>query len=256
MQNEVTVQSLDGNKFLFTHFGEGSSTNYSVYLRSTDGSPAIRLGDGRALALSPDGKFAIAKLNVPEQLNLLPTKAGEVRQLPRGNIEHYDRASWFPDNQHILFTGNESGRGKRSYIQNISSGEIKPVTPEGIAGTLLSPDGKMFVASTADGQKIFYSTDTGENYPIEGLEKDDEGIGWSEDGKSLFVFQRLNLPIKIYEMNIVSDRKKLIKEIIPSDPAGVFGPLYVFLTPDTKSYVYGLRKYFFDLYSVEGLDMR
>ena len=36
---------------------------YAVYIRKTDGSPAIRLGEGNGLSLSPDGKWALARLN-------------------------------------------------------------------------------------------------------------------------------------------------------------------------------------------------
>jgi hypothetical protein len=38
--------SADGRTFLFSYAGEGTGTNYSTYLRKTDSSPAIRLGDG------------------------------------------------------------------------------------------------------------------------------------------------------------------------------------------------------------------
>jgi hypothetical protein len=31
-------------------------TNYAVCVRQTDGSPVVRLGEGQAIALSPDGK--------------------------------------------------------------------------------------------------------------------------------------------------------------------------------------------------------
>src|SRR5207244_9585861 len=37
--------SLDGKRLLFTESGEAGGENYSTYLRGTDGSPAVRLGD-------------------------------------------------------------------------------------------------------------------------------------------------------------------------------------------------------------------
>ena len=38
--------SADGKTLLFTESGEAGGENYASYLRQTDGSPAVRLGDG------------------------------------------------------------------------------------------------------------------------------------------------------------------------------------------------------------------
>src|SRR4029079_16144084 len=46
--------SRDGRQILFTETGEGSGPEWGTYLRGTDGSPAVRLSDGRAQGLSPD----------------------------------------------------------------------------------------------------------------------------------------------------------------------------------------------------------
>ncbi len=51
--------SADGKTLLFTESGEAGGENYSSYLRETDGSPAVRLGDGFGFALSPDKKFVL-----------------------------------------------------------------------------------------------------------------------------------------------------------------------------------------------------
>jgi eukaryotic-like serine/threonine-protein kinase len=60
--------SQDGETILFDEEGEGGGTYgkggswaYTVYLRKTDGSPAVRLGEGSAIALSPDQKWVISR---------------------------------------------------------------------------------------------------------------------------------------------------------------------------------------------------
>ncbi|HWC65504.1 MAG TPA: protein kinase, partial [Thermoanaerobaculia bacterium] len=55
--SRVCDLSPDGKTVLFDESGEGSGANGGVFIRRTDGSPAIRLGDGRAEAFSPDGKW-------------------------------------------------------------------------------------------------------------------------------------------------------------------------------------------------------
>ena len=68
--------SADGKSLLFVEQGEAGGANYAVYLRSTDGSPAVRLGDGSPAALSPDGKWVLCtKPDSLTDLFLLPTKA-------------------------------------------------------------------------------------------------------------------------------------------------------------------------------------
>jgi eukaryotic-like serine/threonine-protein kinase len=80
--------SADGSTLLFDEEGEGGGTSragrffYTVYIRGTDGSPAVRLGDGTAVALSPDGVWVVAQnQDTPAQYVLLPTRAGESKPL-------------------------------------------------------------------------------------------------------------------------------------------------------------------------------
>ena len=75
--------SPDGRQVVLSESGEAGGPGYGVYLRGTDGSPAVRLGSGRPLALSPDGAWALTMpLDPPERFVLLPTGAGEERTLP------------------------------------------------------------------------------------------------------------------------------------------------------------------------------
>ncbi len=69
--------SADGTMILIGYEGEGAGVNYAVYARKTDGSPAVRLGDGAGGKLSPDGKWALTVLLTPPQLMMLPVGAGD-----------------------------------------------------------------------------------------------------------------------------------------------------------------------------------
>ena len=61
--------SSDGKLVLFEEEGAGGGKNYSVYVRGSDGSPAVRLGDGYGIALSPGSTAALSAL--PSGLNAL-----------------------------------------------------------------------------------------------------------------------------------------------------------------------------------------
>src|SRR5205807_1623545 len=247
--------SPDGKTILFDEEGEGGGANGTVYVRKTDGSPAVRLGDGFAVALSPDGNRALTRLRntTPPQFVLLPTGVGQPKPLPPGTIISQEAGSWFPDGKRILIIGNEPNHNLRAYVQNIDTGEIHPLTPEGLAGTILSPDGKSIIASKRGEKGVIVSTDTGETRPIPGLTDEDNLARWSADGRSLYLFQG-KMPMKLYRLDLATGRRELLKEIVPSDPSGVvLINEFPLVTPDGKSYAYTLERELCDLYLVEGL---
>ena len=53
--------SDDGETLLFDEEGEAGGYNYAVFIRKTDGSPAVKLGPKLAVALSPDGKWVVSQ---------------------------------------------------------------------------------------------------------------------------------------------------------------------------------------------------
>ena len=121
--------SADGKTLLFREEGEAGGPSYAVSLRRTDGSPAVRLGDGASLALSPDGKWALGSRGGNQtELFLLPTGAGEPKQLDGHGIIH-THAMWFPDSQRILFAGTAPNQGPRLYVQDIAGDKVDAISP-------------------------------------------------------------------------------------------------------------------------------
>ena len=65
--------SRDGQFVLFEDASEAAGPGYAVALRKLDGTLPVRLGDGSAGGLSPDGKWAISvSTGQPQQVTLLP----------------------------------------------------------------------------------------------------------------------------------------------------------------------------------------
>jgi len=250
--------SADGKTLLFVEQGEAGGPSYAVYLRQTDGSAAIRLGDGDALALSPDGKWALCtRPDVLTDLFLLPTKAGESRTIPHGTITQVNtaRAAWFSDGKRFLVSGNDVGHGARLYVQNLEGGDPQPITPEGTDSLTysLAPGGQAVAAVGPDGKVSLYPIPAGEPRPIRGLAGGEVPVGWSSDSKGLYVYRPSEIPAKVYRLNIETGQRTLWKQLMPPDPAGVeyVGPILP--TPDGKAYVYGYRRMLSDLYVVDGL---
>ena len=247
--------SADGNTLLFTEAGEGGGENYAAYLRKTDGSPAIRLGEGSGLSLSPDGKWVISALpHHPAQLTILPTGVGEARPLTNDALDHV-RAHWFPDGKRFLFLGSEAGHGVRLYVQDVDGGKARAISPEGTSATQwqISPDGKVVAAVGPDQNGYLYPVDGGDPRRIPGFPMGDVPVGWSSDGRSLYTYRPGELPAKVFRLDVATGQKQLWKELIPADSAGVtdIGPILI--TPDAKTYVYEYGRTLSDLFLVEGL---
>lgn len=255
--------SPDGKMLLFDEEGGGGALDYSkssgltyaVYIRKTDGSPAVLLGAGSAQGLSPDGKWAVVTTqDSPPQLRLLPTGAGEARDLSKDKINH-NTARWLPDGKRILFSGNEPDKGVRLYVLDVDSGKTTPITPEGVHGNafVISPDSHYVAGVGPDQKGYLYPVGGGDPRPVNGLEAGEQPVTWSADGKSLYIYQPGELPAKVYSLDLQSGKRTLWKQLMPSDPAGVenIGP--ILLTPDAKTCVYGYHRMLADLYLVEGL---
>jgi Tol biopolymer transport system component len=224
--------SADGGTILFEELSYGAPRNPAIYLRKTDGSPAVRLGDGNRPALSPDGKWVACIVNNGQEteLTLLPTGAGEARNIGTPGM-HYDRVEWFPDGQKLLFTGNEAGRRVRTYQQDVRGGAPTPVSAEGVPATRVSPDGK-YVTAVAGGKLNLLA------------------IAGAEPKASL---EMVGLTaVKINRLDLTSRREEPWKELKPADPVGV--QIYdVVITPDGNAYAYSFQRDISTLYLVSGL---
>jgi Tol biopolymer transport system component len=257
--------SPDGKTLLFDEEGEGGGLRYgatrttgwvyAVYVRSTDGSPAVRLGDGTAIALSPDEKWAVAQpQGSPAQFFLLPTKAGESRTLTNDSINHV-WARFLPDGKQFVFSGNEPGHGVRLYLQAVTNGKPRPVSPEGINATAfcVSPDGR-YVAAIGPEQKAYlYPLDGSQPRPLTGLLSGEEPVTFDTSGAFLYAYKPGELPARVFKISVATEQRTLWKELMPADPAGVetIGPLLI--TPDGRTQVYGYHRNLADLYLVDGL---
>jgi serine/threonine protein kinase len=243
--------SADGKTFLFQYIGQGSGPNYSSYLGKTDGSPPVRLGEGAAVALSPDGKWAITILYQNHRTILLPTGAGQTRSLERPGITNTSDDTWTPDSQHVLFTGTETGHEPRCYVQDINGGASKPLCPEGVTDARMSPDGKLLLAREPGGYVLLQSGGT-DKRPAKGLDPEDHVIRWSADAKSLYVYHSQR-PIELFKVDPATGHRQLLRRINSSDPAGIIGFPRLFVSTDGEWIVYSFTRRISELYVARDL---
>ncbi len=243
--------SQDGETLLFAETAVGA--NYAVCLRKTDGSPVVRLGEGWPADLSADGKWALAVLQTrPQQLVIYPTGAGETRRLERANLESYATAQWFRDGRSVLICGNETGKETRFYVQQISGGAPRPVTPEGTRDGWLSPDGKLVLARGSGGEYLLFPIAGGEPRAVPGLTETDIVAHWSLDGLSVLAYRRAEIPSRIERVFLDTGQRRLFKELAPADRAGLLSLRGVFVTDDLRAYAYTTYHQVASLFVSEG----
>ena len=250
---ELRDISRDGNKVLFEEEGDGGGPNYTVFLRNMDGTPPVRIGEGVAQAISPDGKWVITKPAKEGPLSIVPTGAGEGRQVTHDSIS-YDRVRYLPDGKRLLAVGIEPGHGARDYLIDVASGDSKPITPEGIAGTSISEDGHQTAVRGPDGKWGVWPLEGGGLRPVPELDGKWVVTGWSADGNSLYArtSHSLEREARMYRVDVATGKMEPWKTFGTELGAGTTASAPLF-SSDGSAYAY---LYFQDLtvaYVVRGL---
>jgi len=248
--------SADGRQLLLSVEGEGAgAASSAIYLRPTDGSQAVRLGEGLPTMLSADGKWVVAIVfGSPARLWLIPTGPGKPILIPRGQIDEYHWAYLLPDGHRVVFSGNEKGRGVRLFVQEVDGAMARPITAEG-EGFLMTPsrDGKFVPSTGPQGQEELYPVDGGEPQPLPGVRNGDDVLLWSADGGSILVERRPSLPARIDRVDVATGRSVLWREIAPADRTGMITVASVLISDDESTLSYSVRRLLSELYLVEGL---
>lgn len=251
----VADLSQDGRLMLFTETGQGAGPTMAVYLRGTDGSQAVRLGEGRAMALSPDTRWAIAlsATDPSPYLELLPTGAGEPRRFP-GNGVLYTGAAWLPDGKRIIVSATKPGHQTRLYLQDVDQGRRMPLTPEGVTSWKLDPDGSMIAARGPTAAIRLYPVDGTASRDLAGTTGRESPIGWIRDGLLVTRPGDPRAPRgEIYRVDLRTGRQEGWKNILPRDPAGIMVLVSFWVTPDGRSSAYSWHRALSNLYVADGL---
>jgi Tol biopolymer transport system component len=229
---------------------------FAYYRRAGDRAP-VRIGNGTAWAVSPDGKWVLSTTAAkPTQIVLLSIGAGEPRVLPLGRVEFRGsaqrRASFSADGRLVLFSGVEPGRPIRLWLLDLEKGgPPRAVSPEGTTAGVISHDGR-FVAALEEGKGLLLcAVAGGECSSVAGALPGDYPAHWDSGATGILVWDR-TWPARIHRLDLKTGQRTLWKEIHPPDPATV---LYgnILLARDGEHYVYRVRRISSQLYLAQGL---
>ncbi len=239
---------------LLNQSGDSGGARGSVFVWQPKDQQPVRISDGRGLAISPDGDRAlVVSADVPPRVSIVPTGAGRPQLLDLGAIDSIRWAGWHPDGRIIL----EIARPDAPAVIHALSAEGRDpvaVLPAGLTlsgNNLISPDGSRIAAVDAAGSLVVCALATQACQPVSGVRDRDQVAGWSEDGNSLFVYQRQFVPVQIDRIEIASGRRSTWKTIHPIG-AAVSGINTLVVSPD-GAVAYGYDKSRSELYVIKGL---
>jgi dipeptidyl aminopeptidase/acylaminoacyl peptidase len=257
----VAALSSDGRTLLIHEEADRAGHGDAVYLQRTDGSPPVRLGEGRALDLSPDGSRALVVVpGSPSRLVVLPTAGGAATSVPLDRLIPV-AGRWLPDGARLVVLAREPGADLRPFLVDPVSGP-RALTPESLAPLdsspdrralgAVSPDGRLVALSGPGSRVVLLDLEHGELREISGLEAATP-VRWTADGHALYVRATDVIRGRLFRVDPTSGQKETSLELLPSDPEGVTLVDTVELTPDGQSYAYTYSRQLLDLYLVEGL---
>jgi hypothetical protein len=216
----------------------------------------VRLGEGYAAALSPDGQWALASSEIElDRIDIVPRGPGEPRTLRLPGYQ-MGTAAWFPDGGRLLISASEEGHLPRLYVVEAGGATPKPkaVSPEGVGfATTLSPDGKLAATTLSGGPAVIVPVEGGDPRPVPGSVTGDLPSIWSSDGRALFVVVPAAPGSRIDRIDIATGKRTTERTLIPADKAGLLDTGFVLLSADARSYVYSYRRILSTLYQVDGL---
>ncbi len=248
--------SRDGSVVSFTDQSSRGGSDYSVYVRKTDGSPAVKIGGGAfASDISPDGKSVLLfRADDPQQrAQILPVGAGQPTILHWEGM-HPDWGAWFSDGQHIVFAAStNTDPAIRTYVTDRSGATPKLVSKYGVIWPLASPDGNSVIISK-DGKAQLQRIGDAEPRAIPGITASDLVIAWSGDPKVVYVQAVNGLTREIYKLDLDTGKRQLWQVWSPKDPTGVVvATVPVAITPDGSKMIFSQHRQLSTLYSSSNL---
>jgi Tol biopolymer transport system component len=250
--------SADGNTIALDESGdatEGVEGEGLVYIRKTDGSPAVRMAAKSAgRALSPDGKFLLAAVDeqndAESALELLPIGPGAPIRIETGLQSLSTRTAWFPDSKRIVYSARVKGGKLRTWVQALD-GKPQPITAEGERFVALSPDSGSVLAVGPSGY-VLYPSGGGAHRPAPGLQSGDAVLGFVTGGKAVYVAPKDEMT-RIFRLDLASGQREFWKLIRTFEPAGVRNIQNVRVTPDGKTVALEVYRTISNLYLATGM---
>jgi hypothetical protein len=252
----------DGRTVLVSSM-DGTESDYSLMLRSLDGSPGVKIGRGRAQDLSADGNWALSITpSEPHQVLLFPTGAGEPRTIDVGDLVP-NAATFVTTGLAVAVVGARKGV-PAAVIVEVATGQTHTIDLAELRGRLFSlntvvrthasPDGALLAIQADDGDVVAWPVNgNGQKRELAKLGSAEAFVGWTDDRARIYVASWTGARAHIDTLEIRTGRRQTLRELVVDDPAGMLTLPELHLSADGRSYAYGFTRMLSTLYLVTGL---
>jgi eukaryotic-like serine/threonine-protein kinase len=242
--------SRDGQLLLFEEEG---TFGYRTFVRKVDGSPAVEIGAGYAVALSHDNSQALSfRLSkTGPELWLEPVGPGQARRVSPPELTPLNvGAQFFSDGKRIVYAARQGDRPPRIYVQALDGSPPRPISEEGYGAPLLSGDDRWIGANGLSGP-VLLPAEGGTPTPVRGLQQGETPRRWTNDAR-VFVAAVTPTNVRIDRLNPWTGERTAWRQMpVPAITGMRISP--PFITPDGSVLTYGYNLSSSDLYVVSGV---
>jgi hypothetical protein len=232
------ILSGDGSQLVFGDAAGAAGNRYGTMLRRTDGTPAVRLGEGAPLGVSRDKQWVLSGVPLPVQLVAYPTGVGTAHRLDHGEFAGITAAAFVNADTEFVVCGNARGASIRCYVGAVAGGPLRPFLSASVRSLVVSPDGASVVANVADsGYRQVFVRD-GTSRPVAGLDPGDAVLRFSPDGKALWTRKPDALPVRVERIDLASGARSPLLPPFGIGRPGLVAVAGVTLADDPRTYVY------------------
>ncbi len=244
--------SSDGKRILFTEAGEGGGPHYSAYIYDQPSGRTTRVGNGRGLALSPDGE-SVLTIDPADRSSLVITSTIDrsVRRISGFGFK-YQWAKLMPNRNELLVGGSYPGGNLVIARQSVHGGRPVTVSAPYLDYVSISPDGNRLAGSTSTYRLVVFNMQEGRREEVTAPYRAIP-VAWSPDSEGLYAVSAGCMNTMIWHINVKHQNSTVWKTIAPGDPTTFDGFASVVAAPRTGAYAYSTRMNFSRLYVVEGL---
>jgi len=233
------ILSHDGSQLVFGDGSNVAGNTYATMLRHTDGTAAVRLGEGAPLSLSRDQQWVLSEVPTqPVRLMAYPTGVGTSRRLDHGEFVAISAGSFIGDGKTFVICGNTLKGTSGCYTGSTDGGVMHPFFTGSVQSLAVAPDGSFMVANVADSgyrQVLFRD---GSARPVPGLVASDEVLRFSPDGRELWTRNPNELPARVQRVDIGTGARSALLPTFDFPSPALTGVQEVSLADDPRTYAY------------------
>jgi Tol biopolymer transport system component len=243
----------DGRLLLFDESGEGGGKQYSVYLYNSLSKTSERLGEGRAIDMSPDGRWVLTQAaGDPSHLTLTAVSPRKSSPVSTSGLT-YQWGKFIPDSDcpEILFAASQTGYSVQLYRQSLPSGKPQVVAREmAFSNPIINDEGDLVAGLDADARLSILDLRTG-TLRSNGIARPSVPVKFM-DRTRILTSRYDNGTISLNMLDTTSGEERLYRRFPITDNTGTAHIFPLRMTRDLKRFAYSQLQPLSDLFVVSG----